>query len=167
VSAAIDELFAILESIGATVTLYGKPVTKNELESYALVSAIERLTAPSWTFTIPKKLATANRYIVNSGSGRFAYKKARDEWTWWLITKRNEVGIPKATGKRHVSIDRLFSGRERLFDPDNLAASTKSLLDAMVLAGLLVDDSAAFVECDWSQSREAESGVRVTITEAA
>jgi hypothetical protein len=41
---ATDELFALLESIGATPTLYGKPVTVHELKSFAYASVVERYT---------------------------------------------------------------------------------------------------------------------------
>ena len=124
-------------------------------------------TGTSWTFVIEKKLVSANRYLVNHGASRWAYKKERDGWYIHLVHARLQNEIPKARGKRHVSFVRLFSGRERLLDPDNLAAATKALLDAMVLDELLEDDSAAFVAVDWSQERAETSGVRITITEAA
>jgi hypothetical protein len=41
---ATDELFALLEQIGATPTLYGKPVTVRELKTFAWASFVERFT---------------------------------------------------------------------------------------------------------------------------
>lgn len=41
---ATDELFALLDSIGATPTLYGEPVTLSELKSFARASVVERHT---------------------------------------------------------------------------------------------------------------------------
>lgn len=39
---AVDELFAVLESIGATVTLNGEPVTKEQLKAHALSNVAAR-----------------------------------------------------------------------------------------------------------------------------
>lgn len=52
-------------------------------------------------------------------------------------------GIPKATGKRRVSLTLTLAPRQRAGDPD---AYWKSLLDALVHAGLLVDDNRQHVE---------------------
>lgn len=51
--------------------------------------------------------------------------------------------IPRATGKRRVSLRIVLSGRQRIQDEDNI---WKSLLDALVRCGLLLDDNAAGVE---------------------
>ena len=39
---AIDELFELLEKIGATPTLYGKPVTVRQLKTFAWSGFVER-----------------------------------------------------------------------------------------------------------------------------
>jgi len=39
---AVDELFELLEQIGATPTLYGKPVTLRELRTFAWASFVDR-----------------------------------------------------------------------------------------------------------------------------
>ena len=49
--------------------------------------------------------------------------------------------VPQATGRRRISV--LVEGIRRLPDPDNLL---KSLLDAAVACGLLVDDSGEWCE---------------------
>jgi hypothetical protein len=48
------------------------------------------------------------------------------------------VGIPRAKGKRRVSLVLTLAPRQRAADPD---AWWKSVLDALVQAGLLVDDN--------------------------
>ncbi len=50
-------------------------------------------------------------------------------------------GVPKASGKRVVSMHVVFPPRKRMPDVDSL---WKSLLDSLVHAGLLVNDSAAW-----------------------
>lgn len=51
--------------------------------------------------------------------------------------------IPRAEGKRRVSLVVTLGPRQRGFDPDS---PWKSLLDALVACGLLVDDSGRWVE---------------------
>jgi len=51
--------------------------------------------------------------------------------------------IPKAAGRRRVSLRVTLSGRQKPLDGDN---AWKQLLDALTRCGLLVDDSAAWCE---------------------
>lgn len=53
------------------------------------------------------------------------------------------VGIPKASGKRRITLTLTLSPRQRGGDPD---AYWKSLLDALAACGLLVDDNRQNVE---------------------
>jgi hypothetical protein len=53
------------------------------------------------------------------------------------------AGIPRATGRRRVSLRLTLAPRQRAGDPD---AYWKSTLDALVHAGLLVDDNRQSVE---------------------
>ena len=53
------------------------------------------------------------------------------------------ASVPPATGKRCVSLLLTMAPRQRRPDPDAL---WKSLLDALVRCGLLVDDGAAWCE---------------------
>lgn len=53
------------------------------------------------------------------------------------------LGTPKAEGKRRVSLSLVLGPKQRGGDPD---AYWKSLLDALVNAGQLLDDSKEYVE---------------------
>jgi hypothetical protein len=76
-------------------------------------------------------------------------------WPWPTVYRRKKadqrvVGIealaqriPKATCKRRVHLHLLLGPRGRPPDPDS---PFKSLLDSLVAAGLLVDDSPKYVE---------------------
>ena len=58
---AVDELFALLEEIGATPTLYGKPITATEAREFAVRSFSERVAMrlvpdePQWRPWDPHK----------------------------------------------------------------------------------------------------------------
>jgi hypothetical protein len=66
------------------------------------------------------------------------------------------AGIPPATGKRRVSLRLTLGPRQREPDPD---AFFKSVLDALVHAGLLVDDDRHGVELgDVAFQRDRRAG---------
>ena len=74
-----------------------------------------------------------------------------------------QAGIPKATGKRRVSLEITLTGRQRQVDPDSYQKST---LDGLVKCGQLLDDNAASVEwgCVW-YSRIGEAGTTIILTD--
>lgn len=61
--------------------------------------------------------------------------------------------IPKATGKRRVSLEIVLKGRQKQTDPD---AYWKSLLDSLTACGAIVDDSEAYVELAGTTYRNGE-----------
>lgn len=70
---------------------------------------------------------------------------------------------PKASGKRRVQLEIVLGKGQRKHDPD---AFFKSLLDALVKAELLVDDSDRWVVCDpVVYSRGREWGSRIVLVE--
>jgi hypothetical protein len=75
---------------------------------------------------------------------------------------------PPATGKRRVTWERILGPRQREFDEPNLIGGLKPLLDGMVRAGLLVDDSPRWYEGVYRQvtgNRQDGPAIRVTIEE--
>lgn len=70
---------------------------------------------------------------------------------------------PKATGKRRVSLHISLKGRQQKADPD---AYWKSLLDALVACGQLINDNDANVELGTvTYDREVQAGTVITLTE--
>lgn len=69
-----------------------------------------------------------------------------------------EQGIPRAEGKRRVSLSFTLSGRGKVKDDDNVR---KVLSDALVAAGLLVDDAPAWVE--WGPVTWGRGAARGTV----
>jgi hypothetical protein len=91
------------------------------------------LTIPNW------QPATVNQLLVGV-RGRIRLKKQDRELVGWYA---RAAGIPRATTPRRVSLRITLGPRQRAADPD---AHWKSLLDALVCAGLLVDDSRKWVQ---------------------
>jgi hypothetical protein len=71
--------------------------------------------------------------------------------------------VPKATGRRHVAMDIYKSGGGRAPDPDNLF---KSVLDALVKLGYLLDDSSKYLTSSWPEIyRAKQKKTVITITD--
>src|SRR5687768_4083533 len=93
-----------------------------------------------WSFTLPITIPSANDFKRAAWKGnRGYYKRIREDFGWAI--KAKVPWIPKATGKRKVTITRLMGTRAMRYDPDNLAFGAKSLVDELVSCGLLKDDS--------------------------
>jgi hypothetical protein len=93
-----------------------------------------RLHIPSWH---PARL---NELLGCSWQRRHRLKKADRE----LVALYGKLArIPPATGRRRVCLHLVLGPGQRAGDPD---AYWKSLLDALVACGLLVDDSRQWVE---------------------
>jgi Holliday junction resolvase RusA-like endonuclease len=125
----------------------------------------EAVVTVSWKFTLPKQLGSLNDHVINAGRSRWQYKREREEWRMLLTNARRLHEVTRPIGKRIVVLTRLYSGRERERDHDNLVGAAKPVLDAMVKAGLLVDDAPAFLVCTYRQEKAVTSGVRVEISE--
>ncbi len=102
---------------------------------------------------------------TNSGKHRWAYRKERDAWEVLLIASRVNQQIPIAASPRRVMFTRLYSGRKKLRDTGNVIGGMKLVVDAMVLAGLLVDDSPKFFEAYYRQVRIERGGGTVVLLE--
>lgn len=113
-----------------------------------------------------------NAHISNFGSGghRATYRKIRIAW-------RDDIGscmllfkVPKAKVARQLILTRVLTGLERIWDYDNLVGGMKPVLDACKLAGLIIDDSHAWLQCEYRQQKGeagAVSGLRFEIAETS
>lgn len=88
----------------------------------------------TYTFTFPGHCATVNQLYAGHW-GRKAKLKRRDRDIVGIAVK--VAGVPRATGKRRVSIHLTMGYKMRTPDPDGIY---KSLLDSLVQCGALLDD---------------------------
>ena len=117
--------------------------------------------AGRWEFELVVEVQSANAHIVNGRVASWAYRKRRDEWT--MLMRVASRHIPGPTGKRRITLTRLYSGRQREWDRDNLVGGAKLVLDAAVKAGILIDDAKAFAEVHYLQERGERRGTRVLV----
>lgn len=120
-----------------------------------------------WETTLALEPPSQNKLTVKGERGAFLarklYRKFRDDYGWLL--KSWAQGIPLPAGRRRVIITRYYSGRGQRYDKGNLIGGCKPLLDAMVLAHLLLDDDEESVEDHYLQESAPESGVHIIIEE--
>lgn len=124
-------------------------------------------TLPLWTFTIDHKVESANSRTVNAGTARWSYSKARDTWQTLFEHAMRLHRVTRAPDKRRLVLTRCYTSKQREWDYDNLVGGMKCVLDAMVKAGLLLDDNSRFVEGEYKQERTGRSGLRVDVWEVA
>lgn len=140
----------------------------------------EGMGAMTWILLIPRAIPSANAHVINGNHKATAskYRAFRNVWARDLATLKMAHRIPTATGKRMVTVERLWGAGQRAYDYDNLVAGAKPLVDAMkpskvyrarVVSGaaLIIDDSPAHVTVTYTQER-APDGVpatRITISE--
>lgn len=125
----------------------------------------------SWSFHVPRAPESLNAHSVNAGLARFVYAKKRNAWLSDLATMARVERIPEAIVKRRVTLTRVYHGRCRAFDRDNLAGGMKMIVDALVLAGLITDDSPRWAELHFAQRKvsgaSSYAGLDVHIEELA
>ena len=100
-----------------------------------------------WELNIPVEPPSQNT-IATKGptvfgrAARFQYKKIREAYVAALrILMMAHPRTPPATGHRRVRFTRLYSGRGRRRDKANMIGGMKTLVDAMVIVGLIRDDT--------------------------
>ena len=92
-----------------------------------------------FTIEIPRWHPVPLNKLMNCHWGKRDRLKKDDQQMIFGYTRN----IPKAEGKRRVSLHITLDKGQRAFDPD---AYTKSLNDALVAVGMLVDDNRQHVE---------------------
>jgi hypothetical protein len=128
------------------------------------VTAAELTSRGHGIFDIDYVVPSSNQRLVNSRdpADRAKYRETRDDWQTLVMAAMRAHGVPKATGRRALVLIRFFSGRERARDYDNLVGGMKPVLDAMVLAGLIVGDDPGSVVVTYHQNKiDGPSGLRV------
>lgn len=121
----------------------------------------------AWTFTLAGEIRSLNRHVVNFGAARHVYRRERDDWMWLARAARLAHQIPPATGRRRLTLIRIYTRRQRELDDDNLSGGAKPLVDALVRERLLVDDTRRWLELHHDQEHGATRGVRVVLEELA
>ena len=112
-----------------------------------------------YTLEIPRWRPALLNELMRSVKDKIRLKKRDREMIWGSALEQK---IPKATGKRRVSLHVTLGKGMREFDYD---APWKSLLDAMKHAGLLVDDPSRYaVTGPVTFSRDWQGwGTRITL----
>ncbi len=116
--------------------------------------ATHRLFVPGFRFT------SLNAMMGQHWAKVAKMKKADRQWVGTYAMLRD---IPKALGKRRVSLEVVITGRQQETDPDSL---WKSALDSLVHTRLLVDDSPRYCELGTvTYRRNGELGTTIVLAD--
>lgn len=93
-----------------------------------------------WRLVIPIKCPSQN-----TRERKHWVKNHQEKSGWWFATgsERNRLDIPKATGKRRLTIE---CHGPRIMDEANILGGTKGIVDNLVELGLLVQDTPSCLE---------------------
>ena len=116
-----------------------------------------------WSFVVDRDPPSLNARLHNSGARRWAYKRERDDWRTEIRGHKFARGVRVAAERRRVTLTRLYAGRQKRRDQDNLAGGMKAVVDALVLEALLVDDSEQHSEIHYAQVRGDQRGLLIEI----
>ena len=94
-------------------------------------------------FTIPGPLPGLNEIIKENRSNRFDGATQKKEWTNYCANFL--LGKKDGVFSSPVSLSFLWYEKNRKRDLDNISAGAKFVLDAMVMIGILKNDSQQYV----------------------
>nr|WP_320131982.1 hypothetical protein [uncultured Holophaga sp.] len=107
-----------------------------------------------WTLRIEKACPSQNEFAWAH------WRKAKSSKDAWKLLIRGASGfldIPRARGKRRLTIERHARGT---LDEQNLIGGAKGIIDDLVQLGLLVDDKPAFLELGRPVQARLQKGER-------
>ncbi|MEV7472247.1 hypothetical protein AB0N33_00855 [Pseudarthrobacter oxydans] len=82
--------------------------------------------------------------FINSNSRDHRHQVAKMTKAWRETAAQRATGIPTFEGRVHI-VAHIYKPRAGRYDTNNLAPTTKAIVDGLVDAGLLLDDSTKFV----------------------
>jgi Holliday junction resolvase RusA-like endonuclease len=91
---------------------------------------------------------TFRNWLTPSGNQLSGYHwrrrhRMKRDWQWLVLAAMGSAGVGEQLGRFHVTVER--HAARPIKDLDNVIAGLKPVLDGMVAAGLLVDDSSDYV----------------------
>jgi len=115
----------------------------------------------TWTFTIEDFLpCTANQLLARTQYTRTRLKGGDQELVWYASR-----AVPEASKPRRVSVTFVYPPGKRMRDVDSMQ---KSLLDALVATGCLVDDHPKWCQLGpWESVRGVTRATVVTLEDLA
>lgn len=120
----------------------------------------------TYTFSIPVKLPSLNEVIAKNRTNRYDGARLKADIEDDIIRCIIKDRVPKISVP--VDILMVFDERTKRRDVDNIQSAQKFILDAMVKAGVLEDDSRRYVRQIYHTVRDGkEDGVKIYITDRA
>lgn len=91
-----------------------------------------------WAFYIPLQPPSQNEF---KGMDPHVYRKIRHTWGQWMELAKTHVAAASKESKRRVWFHRMMGAGQRSYDKGNFVGGCKPILDSMMAAGLVYNDS--------------------------
>ena len=103
--------------------------------------------------------------FINSNQRYHRHQEAKMTKAWRETAAQRAMGIPQFEGQVRI-VAHIYKPRDTYkFDPNNLADTTKAIVDGLVDAGLFIDDSREYVigpDHRWGGKGEPEIVLEIT-----
>jgi len=137
---------------GLTVVI---PSTAHPLTNSALTLREARHDQATLTWTLPLKLPYKNQLTPSPGPHAWRrFKAIKETWAKAFYALPDRAPL-RATGPRAIKVTRILGPRERPFDTANLIYGLASIIDHLVHAGYLVDDTERWLFLERPEQRKA------------
>lgn len=110
-----------------------------------------RYDLPLWFF-FERPITSGNRLVGRPGSHAGGWRYIRERKAWAALVPSVPFAARRAE-KRGVHVARFMAKGERDFDDENLLRGVKPLMDALVVAGFLKNDSPKWRVLSYDQLR--------------
>ncbi len=110
------------------------------------------------------ELTPSQNVLARKFKNRYAYRDLRDRLQQWLMVEMTNQRIPRAAGKRRLTITRFVRNKRYRLDRGNFVGGCKPLLDAAIRQGLIRDDKEEWLDDVYKQEvrdRAACTEIRV------
>jgi len=123
----------------------------------------------SWMLELPMEAKSKNDLKDNSrfGHGGRKYRAFRDKCERLMLPLVRSIPTCGDTEKRRVFFTRLYCGRSRDYDDDNLIAGFKPVRDCLKTLNMIHDDSPRWLEAHYDQKKAEYAGMVITIESVA
>lgn len=119
--------------------------------------------APGWRIRWDE-VSVSQNVLMRKYANHHAYARLVATWEKIFSAAMREGGIPKATGRRRLTITRYVRDGKYLLDRVNLAGGFKPYLDAAVRAGgLILDDREGDLDDHYKQAIDPDERVEILV----
>ncbi len=121
-----------------------------------------RVVEPGWLIRWDE-VSVSQNVLMRRYANKHAYGRLVQTWAKIFWTAMHAGGIPKAAGKRRLTITRYVRDERYRLDRGNVSGGFKPYLDAAVRAGLIMNDREQDVDDQYRQAIDPDERVEILV----